>query len=316
MPRLALVGAVARLGGSHGMPWVALVGVLACLGEYHGLPWWVPRHALVGAMECLGGGGVQGASWAALGAPPIAMLVCEPSMAMPKACAHPLQEEGGIVFPPPGGPWWCAAAVRFSGDRNFRKKIAAMPCVVLRTGKLMGLLGLYGFASMGLNPLRFPCFGWPHGGRAYMLGGFIGDTPVHADGVTYMLGGFVGDTPVLHMGKLMGLLGLWLCFHGVEPPSVSLLCFLALVGPMVVEPTCLVVSLATRLCMRMVLVSPNATHGQADGLACAMALLPWAYMLGGFIGNTPVHADGVSFTSATHGQADGVPWAMALLPWG
>ncbi|KAE8125037.1 hypothetical protein FH972_019874 [Carpinus fangiana] len=124
-----------------------------------------------------------------------------------------------------------------------------------------GCLG-YGFASMGLNPLRFPCFGWPHGGRAYMLGGFIVDTSVHVDGVNftqcyaraswwgclgygfasmglnplrfpcfgwphrgraYMLGGFVGDTPVLRTGKLVGLLGLLLCFHGVEPPSVSLL---------------------------------------------------------------------------------------------
>jgi hypothetical protein len=29
------------------------------------------------------------------------------------------------------------------------------------------------------------CFGWPHGGRADMLGGFIDDTPVHADGVSF-----------------------------------------------------------------------------------------------------------------------------------
>jgi hypothetical protein len=34
-----------------------------------------------------------------------------------------------------------------------------------------------GFASMGLNPPyplppRFPCFGWPHGGRADMLSGY------------------------------------------------------------------------------------------------------------------------------------------------
>ena len=40
------------------------------------------------------------------------------------------------------------------------------------------------------------------------------------------------------MGKLMGLLGLWLCFHGVEPHRFPL------VGPMAVEPTCLVVLLA------------------------------------------------------------------------
>ena len=57
-----------------------------------------------------------------------------------------------------------------------------------------------------------------------------------------MLGGFIGDAPMLCVGKLMGLLGPWLCFHGVEPPFP--LPFL-LVGPMAVEPTCLVVSLAT-----------------------------------------------------------------------
>jgi hypothetical protein len=48
-----------------------------------------------------------------------------------------------------------------------------------------------------------------------------------------------------------------------------------LVGPMAVEPTCLVVSSTTRLCTRMVLVSPSATHGQVDGAAWAVALLPW-----------------------------------------
>ena len=39
------------------------------------------------------------------------------------------------------------------------------------------------------------------------------------------------------------------------------------VGPMAIEPTCLVVSLATRLCTRMVLVSPSAMYGQDDGIA-------------------------------------------------
>jgi hypothetical protein len=37
----------------------------------------------------------------------------------------------------------------------------------------------------------------------------------------------------------------------------------------------LVVSSTTRLCTWMVLVSPSATHGQIDGAAWAMALLPW-----------------------------------------
>ena len=46
-------------------------------------------------------------------------------------------------------------------------------------------------------------------------------------------------------------------------------------GPVAVEPTCLVASLATRLCTRMVFVSPSATHGQASGAAWAAALLPW-----------------------------------------
>jgi hypothetical protein len=64
-----------------------------------------------------------------------------------------------------------------------------------------------------------------------------------------------------------------LCHVCVHLCSVSLLRF-ALVGPMAVEPTCLVVSSATRLCTRMVLVSPSATHGQVDGAAWAMALLP------------------------------------------
>ena len=103
-------------------------------------------------------------------------------------------------------------------------------------------------------------------------------------------------------------------------------------GPMAVEPTCLVASLATRLCTRMVFVSPSATHGQklvgllglwlrfhgADPPRFPFWLaLGWphggrACMPGGFIGDAPVHADG-----ATHGLADGAAWAcMALLPWG
>jgi hypothetical protein len=65
-----------------------------------------------------------------------------------------------------------------------------------------------------------------------------------------------------------------LCHVCVRLCSVSLLRF-PLVGPMAVKPTCLVVSLVTRLCMRMVLVSPSATHGQVDEAAWAMALLPW-----------------------------------------
>jgi hypothetical protein len=65
-----------------------------------------------------------------------------------------------------------------------------------------------------------------------------------------------------------------LCHVCVRLCSVSLLRF-PLVGPMVVEPTCLVVSLVTCLCTRMVLVLPSATHGQVDGAAWAMALLPW-----------------------------------------
>lgn len=36
-------------------------------------------------------------------------------------------------------------------------------------------------------------------------------------------------------------------------------------GLMWVEPMFMVVSLATSLCTRMVLISPSATHGQADG---------------------------------------------------
>jgi hypothetical protein len=58
-------------------------------------------------------------------------------------------------------------------------------------GKLMGLLGLW-LSFHGVEPplpptppLRFACFGWPHGGRADMLGGFIDDMPVHADGVSF-----------------------------------------------------------------------------------------------------------------------------------
>ena len=39
-----------------------------------------------------------------------------------------------------------------------------------------------------------------------------------------MLGGSIGDAPMLCVGKLMGLLGPWLCFHGVESPSVSFGC--------------------------------------------------------------------------------------------
>jgi hypothetical protein len=51
------------------------------------------------------------------------------------------------------------------------------------------------------------------------------------------------------MGKLIGLLGLWLCFQGVNPPQFLLVCF-GLASPMVVELICLVILLATHLCMR------------------------------------------------------------------
>jgi len=77
------------------------------------------------------------------------------------------------------------------------------------------------------------------------------------------------------MGKLVGLLGLRLCFHGADPPPRFPFGSLW-GGPMAVEPACLVVSLATRLCTRTVFVSPSATHGQElVGLLGLVALLPW-----------------------------------------
>ncbi len=46
-------------------------------------------------------------------------------------------------------------------------------------------------------------------------------------------------------------------------------------GLMWVEPMFMAVSLATSLCTRMVLISPSATHGQADGAVRAVAALSW-----------------------------------------
>jgi hypothetical protein len=46
-------------------------------------------------------------------------------------------------------------------------------------------------------------------------------------------------------------------------------------GLMWVEPMFMAVSLATSLCTRMVLISPSATHGQADGAVRAVAVLSW-----------------------------------------
>jgi hypothetical protein len=57
-------------------------------------------------------------------------------------------------------------------------------------GKLVGLLGLRLCFHGADPPPRFPfwlALGWPHGGRARMLGCFIGGTPVHADGATHGL---------------------------------------------------------------------------------------------------------------------------------
>jgi hypothetical protein len=42
-----------------------------------------------------------------------------------------------------------------------------------------------------------------------------------------------------------------------------------------VEPMFMVVSLATSLFMRMVLISRSATHGQADGIIRTVAVLSW-----------------------------------------
>ena len=53
---------------------------------------------------------------------------------------------------------------------------------------------------MGLNPHRFPLVG-----------------PMAVEPTCF--GGFIGDMPVLRVGKLMGLLGLWLCFHKAYPPQ-------------------------------------------------------------------------------------------------
>jgi hypothetical protein len=50
---------------------------------------------------------------------------------------------------------------------------------------------------------------------------------------------------------------------------------LVALGLMWVEPMFMAVSLATSLCTRMVLISPSATHGQANGAVRAAAVLSW-----------------------------------------
>jgi hypothetical protein len=82
--------------------------------------------------------------------PLIAMLLNEPSMAMPKVCAHTPRRRRGATpshrQAAGGGARWPA---RFSSDRNFQKKIEAMPCVCAF---------VFGF-------LASVCFGWSHGDR-------------------------------------------------------------------------------------------------------------------------------------------------------
>ena len=65
-----------------------------------------------------------------------------------------------------GGARWPAT---FSDDPFFQKKKKRWPPVCVCVNGFL--------ASVS--------FGWPHGGRAYMLGGFVGNTPVHADGVSF-----------------------------------------------------------------------------------------------------------------------------------
>ena len=111
--------------------------------------------------------------------------------------------------------------------------------------KLVGLLGLW-LRFHGADPPRFPFW--------LALGVAPWRSSLHAWWFHWRHAcarGWCSFHPVLRMGKLVGLLGLWLCFHGADPPRFP---FGSLWdGPMAVEPACLVVSLATRLCTRTVL---------------------------------------------------------------
>jgi hypothetical protein len=106
--------------------------------------WWLKSATRL----CYAWAGVDGAAWA--------IWLCFHGVEPPLPLSPPVSLLWLAPWRSSLHAWWLKSATRL--------------CYAW-AGVDGGCLGYMALLPWGLNPLRFPCFGWCHGGRAYMLGG-------------------------------------------------------------------------------------------------------------------------------------------------